>query len=170
TAMVAPKTYDGTTGATGTVSLDGVVAGDDVSASASFAFLDKNAGTGKTVTVSGGALSGAHAGNYTLDLPVSVLGDILQKAITGTATASSKTYDGTTAASGTVTLDGVVAGDDVNGSATFTFVDKNAGTNKTVTVSGATLSGADAGNYIVTLPATVLADILQKAITGTATV
>ena len=168
TAVVDTKTYDGTTSATGTVGLSGVVAGDDVSGSATFAFSDANAGTGKTVNVSGAALSGADAGNYTLTLPASVLADILQKALTGTATAATKTYDGTTTGSGTVALSGVVAGDDVSGSATFTFSDANAGTGKTVTVSGATLSGADAGNYTVTLPASVLADILQRAITVTA--
>jgi hypothetical protein len=168
TAVVDTKTYDGTTSATGTVGLSGVVAGDDVSGSATFAFSDANAGTGKTVNVSGAALSGADAGNYTLTLPASVLADILQKALTGTATAATKTYDGNTTGSGTVGLSGVVAGDDVSGSATFTFSDANAGTGKTVTVSGATLSGADAGNYTLTLPASVLADILRRAITVTA--
>jgi filamentous hemagglutinin family protein len=169
TATAATKTYDGTANGSGTVALGGVVAGDDVDGSATFTFSDRNAGTGKTVTVSGGTLTGVDAANYTLTLPASVLGDILQKAITGTATASTKTYDGTTAGSGTVALSGVVAGDNVNGSATFTFSDKNAGTSKTVTLSGATLSGTDAGNYTLTLPASVLGDILQKAITGTAT-
>ena len=167
TVAADSKTYDGSTSGSGSVSLSGVVAGDDVDGSATFTFTDKNAGTNKTVTVSGGTLAGADAGNYTLTLPASALADILQKAITGTVAADSKTYDGTTGTSGSVALTGVVAGDDVDGSATFTFTDKNAGTNKTVTISGATLSGTDAGNYTVTLPATALADILQKAITGT---
>jgi hypothetical protein len=169
TATATTKTYDGTNAGTGTVGLTGAVAGDDVTGSATFAFSDKNAGTGKTVTVSGATLGGADAGNYTLTLPTSVLGNILQKALTGNATATTKTYDGTTAGTGTVGLAGAVAGDDVAGSATFAFSDKNAGTGKTVTVSGATLSGVDAGNYTVMLPASVLGDILQKALTGTTT-
>ena len=163
------KTYDGTIAANGSVSLSGVVAGDDVAAGATFAFADKNAGQGKIVQVSNAALSGTDAGNYTLTLPASVVADILKKAIAGTATASSKTYDGTTAANGSVSLSGVVVGDNVTAGATFAFADRNAGQGKTVLVSDAALSGADAGNYTLTLPASVLADILKKAIVGTAT-
>jgi filamentous hemagglutinin family protein len=168
-ATASNKTYDGTTAATGGIDLNSIVTGDQVSASASFAFADKNAGIGKTVTVSGAALGGADAGNYTLTVPSSIVADILQKAITGTATANSKTYDGTTTATGSIGLTGVVTGDQVSASASFVFVDKNAGTGKTVAVSGAALGGADAGNYTLTVPASVVADVLQKAITGTAT-
>ena len=76
-----------------------------------------------------------------------------------------KTYDGTTSAVGTVTLNGIVGGDTVGTSGTtFTFSDKNAGTGKTVNVSGTALTGTDAGNYALTVPASALADILQKAI------
>ena len=166
TVVADDKTYDGTTGATGTITLDGVVLGDDVSASVILAFLDKNAGADKTVTITGAGLTGADAGNYTLTLPTSVLADIFQKAITGTVVADDKTYDGTTGATGTVTLGGVVAGDEVSASAILAFLDKNAGADKTVTISGGVLTGADAGNYTVTLPTSVLADIFQKAITG----
>lgn len=170
TVIANDKIYDGTTAATGTISLDGVVAGDDVTASAILAFLDKNAGADKIVTVSGGSLSGSGSGNYTLTLPASALADIFRKAISGTVVVNDKTYDGTTSASGSVSLNGIIAGDSVTGSATFAFADKNAGAGKTVNVSGEALSGADAGNYTLTLPATVLADILQKALTGTVSV
>ncbi|MEB5967453.1 YDG domain-containing protein, partial [Comamonas testosteroni] len=45
----------------------GMVAGDSLTvANASGSFSDKNAATGKTVTVSGISLGGADAGNYTL--------------------------------------------------------------------------------------------------------
>ncbi|MGN6820978.1 MAG: YDG domain-containing protein [Sphingomonas sp.] len=170
TATVAAnnKTYDGTTAGTGTVSLNGVVAGDTVgTGGTTFTFADKNAGTGKAVNVAGTTLTGADASNYTLTIPASALADILKKAITANVTANAKTYDGTTAGTGTVTLNGVVAGDAVgtNGT-TFTFSDKNAGTGKTVTVAGTTLTGADAGNYTFTIPASALADILKKAITA----
>ena len=50
---------------------------------------------------------------------------------------------------------------DVSG-ATGTFDDKNAGTGKTVTVNGLSLTGADAGNYILT-PPTTTADISAAA-------
>jgi len=85
-------------------------------------------------------------------------------------TAFSKTYDGTTTASGDLSISGIVAGDTVDASGTtFAFADKNAGVGKTVNVTGATLTGADAGNYTLTLPAAVMADIFQRAITANVT-
>ncbi|PXA99658.1 hypothetical protein DMC47_02220 [Nostoc sp. 3335mG] len=172
TPTVAGKVYDGTTGATGTVSVSGAIQGDDVGITGtSFAFADKNAGTGKTVNVIGTSLTGADAGNYALSIPATVLGDIFRRALTGSVTANGKTYDGTTTGSGTVTLDGVLQGDQVGTTGTvWTFSDKNAGTGKVVTISGTTLNGVDGGNYTVTLPASAFADILKKAITGTVTV
>ncbi len=162
------KTYDGTTAGSGSVALSGVVSGDTVGATAgTWTFADRNAGTGKTVTVSGVGLTGADAGNYTVTIPATALADILQRSLTVTLTASNKTYDGTTAGSGSVALSGVVSGDTVGTTAgTWTFADRNAATGKTVTVSGVGLTGADAGNYTVTIPATALADILQRAITA----
>jgi hypothetical protein len=165
------KTYDGTTATTGTVTIAGVVAGDTVGTSgSSFAFADKNAGTGKAVNVTGTTLTGADAGNYSFTIPANVVADILKKAITASVAADNKTYDGTTAGTGTVTLNGVVSGDTIGTSGTsFAFADKNAGTGKTVSVSGTTLTGADAGNYTVTVPASALADILKKALTASVT-
>jgi hypothetical protein len=162
------KTYDGTTAATGTLSLNGVVAGDQVGANGSFAFADKNAGNGKTVSASGITLSGADAGNYTVNTTATALADILARAITAALVANGKTYDGTTAATGTLSLNGVVAGDQVGVGGNLAFADKNAGAGKTVTASGITLSGADAGNYTVSATATAFADILVRAITATA--
>jgi filamentous hemagglutinin family protein len=161
------KIYDGTAAATGTLSLGGVLAGDDVGASGALAFADKNAGIGKTVTASGIALSGADAGNYVVDTTVTGLADILARAITATLAANGKTYDGTTMASGALSLGGVLAGDTVNASGSYSFADKHAGPGKIVTASGIALSGADAGNYVVNTTATDLADILAKAITAT---
>ena len=81
-----------------------------------------------------------------------------------------KTYDGATtgSASGTPSLSGVVSGDEVfvSGSPTFTFASVNVGTDITVNTTGYTLSGADAGKYILTQP-TLSADITPKALTIT---
>lgn len=92
---------------------------------------------------------------------------ITPQPITGTFTAANKVYDGTTAA--TVTgrsLVGALTGDDVELSGgTATFADKNVGTGKTVTLSGATLSGADAGNYSLTSVAPTTADITPASLT-----
>lgn len=64
------KTYDGTTGADKSglgIELSGVVNNDDVGASIGTASFDNtNVGTGKTVTATGIALTGAKSGNYSL--------------------------------------------------------------------------------------------------------
>jgi filamentous hemagglutinin family protein len=154
------KSYDGTTTATfaGTPSLSGVIGAETVtlSGTANAAFADKNAGTGKTVTVSGLSLSGTDAGNYTLTGSTSTATANITaatiSAITG-ITASNKTYDGTTAATlntGSATFTGKISGDTLTvGSGSGTFGDKNVGTGKTVTITGLTLGGTDAGNYIL---------------------
>ena len=87
-------------------------------------------------------------------------------------TAGNKTYDGTTDATlsgGTVT--GLVGSDVVTVSATGAFADVNVGTGKTVSISGLTLGGADAGNYELDASnsqASTTADITAKALTVTA--
>jgi hypothetical protein len=159
------KTYDGATTATGSVSLTGVVTGDTVTASGTYAFADKNAGTGKTVTASGVTLAGADAGNYTLASTATDTADIAKKGLTGALTANNKTYDGTTTATGSIGLTGVLAGETVTASGAYAFADRNAGTGKTVTASGAVLAGADAGNYSLTGVSAALADILRRSVT-----
>lgn len=85
------KVYDGSTSVTGTISdtlvisLDGVAAGDDVSAtigSAAYGSADK--GTGIPVTASGITLTGTKAGNYTLSASTvsANVGEITQRPIT----------------------------------------------------------------------------------------
>ena len=87
-------------------------------------------------------------------------------------TANNKTYDGTTAATlvfGTPALQGVIGTDVVNlvtTSAVGTFSDKNVGTGKTVTVTGLSLSGAQAGNYVLGSPVTTTANITSVTVTG----
>ncbi|MFC0677424.1 beta strand repeat-containing protein [Lysobacter korlensis] len=170
TVNVDNKTYDGSTAGMGAVVLNGVLSGDAVgTGGTTFTFADKNAGTGKTVNISGTSLTGADAGNYTLTLPATAVADILRRALVAGFVVDNKTYDGTTTATGAVTLNGAVAGDAVGTTGTaFAFLDPNAGTGKAVNASGTTLTGADAGNYTLTLPGSVVADILQRAITVTA--
>ena len=167
------KVYNGDAAATVTLAGTGVIAGDVVNFSSTSAnFSDKNAGTGKTVTVSGISVGGAGAGDYSLgSTSASTTADITRKAITVTATADNKTYDGNTAASVVLASSGVVGGDVVSfGNTAASFADKNAGTAKAVTVSGISASGADAGNYSLNnSSAGATADITQKAITVTAT-
>ncbi|MBR1816486.1 MAG: InlB B-repeat-containing protein [Lachnospiraceae bacterium] len=97
------KTYDGTTAATLNYnginwSACGMVAGDDLSVTASGTFSDANVGTGKIVTITDLALGGTKAGNYELASSVqqtSTTANINAKAITITADSDSKVYDGT---------------------------------------------------------------------------
>jgi hypothetical protein len=172
------KVYDGTTNATLILSnavLVGVAGGDRVTldtTNAVGAFADKNVGTGKTVTVSGLSLLGADAGKYTLTQPTTNA-DITAVSLTVTGlTAQSKTYDGSNTASlsGMAALSaGVVGSEDValGGSPAAAFDDKNVGTNKPVTVTGYTLVGADVGNYALSQPAGLAADITPLALTIT---
>src|SRR5262249_31408430 len=63
-----------------------------------------------------------------------------------------------------------VGGDNVSlvtGGASGVFADKNVGTGKTVTVSGLTLTGADAGNYVLLQPI-VTANLTKAHLTVTA--
>ena len=151
----AGKVYDGLRDAATTGTLNGVVQGDNVAVNATGLFGDKNVGNGKLVAVNG-VLTGADAGNYTLSTNATTLANITPKALTGAITAAGKTYDGTTAASTTGTLNGVVQGDNVALSTTGAFADKNAAIGKLVNVTGS-LTGADAGNYTVSANGTTTA-------------
>jgi subtilisin family serine protease len=173
-SFTAPdKQYDGTTAATVlTRSLNGAIVGDDVSLSGGTAtFVDKNVGVGKTVTLTGATLTGADTGNYVLDSVATTTASITVKHITGNFTAQDRQYDGTTAATVlTRSLTGVISPDVVNlTGGTATFADKNVGIGKTVTLTGATLAGADAGNYVLDSVAPATASITAKHITGSFT-
>jgi hypothetical protein len=87
--------------------------------------------------------------------------------ITGSFTAANKVYDGGTSATVTSrSLSGAVTGDDVAlDGGTATFSDKNVGNGKTVTLTGAGLSGDDAGNYVLDSVSTTTAKIWAKALT-----
>jgi pimeloyl-ACP methyl ester carboxylesterase len=179
--LALDNVYDGTTNATldaTNAGLAGVLNGDDVTLVTSNAvayFADKNVGTNKPVTVTGLALGGAAAANYTLMDPTNVTADITVAELTvDGVTAASKVYDGTTNAqlNGTATLNGEVSGDDVSlvtDSVSAAFAGPNVGTGISVTVSGYDLTGADAGNYTLTQPTGLTADITAATLTITAT-
>ncbi|MBV5339678.1 MAG: filamentous hemagglutinin N-terminal domain-containing protein, partial [Deltaproteobacteria bacterium] len=97
--------------------------------------------------------------NYTLSYVSANLG-ITQKPLTVTgSTASNKTYDGTTAATITgETLSGVLLNDVVTVSGGGSFADKNVANSKAVTAA-LILDGADAGNYNLTQPTGLTANI-----------
>lgn len=157
--VVADKTYDGTTSATlrtdrAKNGLAGLV--DDQTLTINYtsaAFADKNAGQDKTVnltyTLTDGA-NGCKKSNYTIGNTTTTT--ITPKTVTAATTgADTKTYDGTTDATvSSWNFSGMIAGDDLSiNPLTYSaaFSDTNAGTNKKVSVSDLSLTGADAGNY-----------------------
>ncbi|WP_299981038.1 YDG domain-containing protein, partial [uncultured Pseudoteredinibacter sp.] len=107
------------------------------------------------ITVSGSAIS------LTID----------PKQLTIAAVIDDKVYDGNTNATiNSIDLSGLVSGDDVSiDGGTAAFTNKNVGQNKTVNVSGLTISGDDSGNYSISV-ANSQADISPKEInvSGTA--
>ena len=179
------KTYDGTNIATLTGSnylLTGVIGSEAVGLNnpASGTYNNQHAGTGKIVDVTGLALSGANAGNYTL-VSTSVsgaVGTILAKVLTVTGiSVLEKVYDGTTSAtiSGAApSFSGVVGMDSVSlntGLLNANFVDAHAGIGKTVNVTGFSLTGADASDYTINSSsfASSSATITPKGLSVTAT-
>jgi filamentous hemagglutinin family protein len=168
TAAGVNKTYDGTT--TAGASLNDNRLGSDslVITSTGKAFSDKNAGTGKTISVSGINVTGADAGNYTWNTSTVASADIEKAALNVTATGLNKTYDGTSAANANLG-DSRIGGDDLVLSASGkAFADKNAGLGKALTVSGINVTGADAGNYTWNTTAATTADIAKAALNVTA--
>jgi formylglycine-generating enzyme required for sulfatase activity len=164
---VQSKVYDGDTTATvtGTAVLSGVKEGDVVTVIAgTVAFADKNVGTNKAIIFSGWSLEGADAGNYMLSAQhESITGEITAKPVTITGlTVEDKIYDGLPSAtvSGTAVVSGTVDGDTVTvTSGTAVFADKNIGIGKTVTFSGWSLTGTDAGNYSLSAQPNATANI-----------
>ena len=114
TATGLDRVYDGTTLATVTLS-DDHLAGDVVTEShAATSFADEHAGTDKAIPVTGIAISGADAANYTLvNTTAAATADITPRPITVTAAPSTKVYDGTTSSTGipTITVGSLATGD-----------------------------------------------------------
>jgi hypothetical protein len=152
-------------------------------------FSDKEAGTGKTVTITGMVLAGSLAGEYTLSTTsTNATANITPKALkVFNITAANKVYDATTAATITTTTaalgvaEAVGTGTTADGTnyigdtvtlvttgAVGTFADANVANGKTVTINGLTLSGDQAGDYTVTSPTTT-ANITKANSAGTLT-
>jgi len=157
TPVATSRVYDGTnyTTISGISNISGLIGTDGAALVGQFA--DKNVGIAKPVTLT---LTGTAAGNYSFSQPAGLVADITARALTlsGTPVALSRPYDATVNAliSG-ATINNVVAGDSV--SLGGTFADPNVGTAKPVTLA---LTGKDIGNYSITLPSGLTADITQR--------
>ena len=75
----------------------------------------KCARTGKAVSVNGISISGGDAGNYCFNTTATTTANITARALTVSAAGIDKVYDGTTAATATLTTD-ALSGDTVTAS------------------------------------------------------
>ncbi len=173
------KEYDTTNSATisGIASLSGVFFPDfsnvNLSGSPVALFNDATVNVNKPVTVTGYAISGSAAGNYSLTQPTGLVADITPKSLSIIGlTANDKTYDRTLDASvsGTASLSGIIPGDEsnisLNGTPTASFLTVTAGANKSVSVTGYSISGSSLGNYTLS-PLSLTASINEKDVTIT---
>ena len=128
-------------------------------------YADKNAGTGKLVTVSGMSLVGNDAANYVLAQTSTSanVGTISARTVSVSTTGNgAKTYDGTTTVStgnlGSLnfqvdaTAAALMSADQVNLDAsnlTGTLADRNAGSGKSASLSGYVLTNNTLGNYVL---------------------
>ncbi len=143
-ATIDAVTYNGKAQAPALNVVDGtkaLTAGTDYTAVYS---NNTNAGTAKVVITGTGNYSGTAEQTFTINKkPVTVTRGI---------TAVDREYNGTTA----VELDctkavfgGLIAGDNLTVAATGAMTDAHADSNKKVTISGLTLDGTSAGNYVL---------------------
>ena len=167
-AAVANKVYDATNAATFTAgSLSGVVSGDTVTLTQAGTFSQSSVGTNLVVTATD-TISGTAAANYTLTQPNGLTANITAKALTVSgSSAANKTYDGTTTANiSGGSLVGVVGADSASLtlSQAGTFSQSSVGTSLVVTAAD-TISGSAAGNYTLTQPTGLRADITPAPLT-----
>ncbi len=175
------KAYDGTT--TATLSSNNVVLAGVLPADVGNVWLSTNGyvanftsagvGTNLAVTVSGLSLAGSAAGNYSFSQPTNLTANIMAVGVTinSGVTANNKVYDGTTTAtlsSNNVVLAGVLPADAGNvrlstNGYVANFTSAGVGTNLAVTVSGLSLTGSAAGNYTLSQPTGLTANITAPA-------
>ena len=170
---VAPKVYDGslTASVTGTAAYGNLAPAETfpVSGTPMATFATKVIGSATPVTITGYA---APSANYTVTQPTGLGASITARPLTlgGSLTATSRPFDGTTAAviaTNALTLTPVVTGDTVSlTTVTATFVDAAVGTAKPVSITAATIGGASAGNYTVSVTGapTTTASIVAAAL------
>ncbi len=175
------KTYDGSGNATlsaGNYSYIGNINGDTVVLNNPTAgsYNSKEVATGKTVTVSGLSINSASNGSATVygyrlaaTAASADIGTITKKELMlDGVVVPGKVYDATTAATISGSIIGVVAGDE--GVVSFigggSFSDRNVGTGKSV-LAELSLVGTGAGNYSLTQPTGLFADITRANLTVT---
>jgi hypothetical protein len=171
TADAQNKIYDGTVSEAVAFSSKGILPNDksEVVISGLAAFTDKSAGTGKTVNITNIALSGKQGANYLISSTKLTTTATINPLAININAVGDKIYDGSINDVVTLSSNGILRGDTVNFlNKSALFSDKNVGDSKTLTISGISMTGKDAGNYLVSGNATTTADITPKGVTVTA--
>ena len=112
TAAANVKIYDGTTSAAATPTVVGLLGSDTVTG-LSETYDTKNAGIFKTLTPAGSVNDGNSGHNYAVTFATTTVNAVYPRAITVTAVANTKIYDGTTSAAAIPTINsgGLASGD-----------------------------------------------------------
>jgi hypothetical protein len=170
TASASSKPYDGTTSSSAKPTITTGSLGTGDTASWSETYDNAAVGTGHIMTPAGSVSDGNSGANYSVTFVNSSNGAITTASVTASFVIASKTYDGTVNATvSSCSLSGVLAADTGNvtcglsalGSASF--ADANAGTGKTVSVVGITLSGSASGNYTLASTTATATGTINKA-------
>ncbi len=154
------KVYDGSVEAglnTDKAVFDGMIDGDLLAiGDAKAEFIDKNVGIDKAINIGGIVLAGPDAGNYILASDEATATASITPATVESVSgikAQDKLYDGNTIAqldTSAAIFNGMVDGDNlIVDAATGSFNDPELGIDKPVVIEGITLSGVDAGNYVL---------------------
>ena len=129
-------------------------------------FLTTDAGTDLEVVATDLVLAGEDAANY-VAVPVTGLqADITPRQLNVTAHAENRYFDGTNVVNLTLT-DDRLSGDEFELAYTAAFTDAGVGQGKFVRVGDLTITGADAGNYLLPQQVSTYANILPRPITET---
>ena len=176
-ASATDKIYDGNTSAGVTFSgFTGLVGSETVTATGSGTFNSKDVATANVVTANSTSLTdgtnGGLASNYSLASGQTATAHITPKALTATAAATDKVYDGNTSASVTFSgLMGFVGSETLTADGSGTFNSKDVATANLITVNGTSLTngtnGGLASNYSLASGQTATAHITPKALSAT---
>ncbi|NBU46508.1 MAG: hypothetical protein EBS34_03515, partial [Flavobacteriales bacterium] len=169
---ISNKIYDGNTSATviGTAAYSGLANSESFSVigTPSANFNNSIVGNGKSVNITGFV---APSNNYSIIQPSGLTADITAKGLTITGVSiQNKIYDGTTSATivGTPSLVGVLTADlsnvSISGTPEANFVSADIANNVSVIITGYSLSGASSGNYSLSQPSGLTANITEAAL------
>lgn len=161
TANSATVTYNGQTQGVNGYTVTGLVNGEDENVLDS---LIEAGGSGRNAGSHAHVISGSD-NNYDLTFVDGAL--VIDKALLTVSTSDViKTYDGKTSAVGNaIILGGQLYGSDAISGGEFTYTDKNAGSNKTITVDGVIVNDDNSGNnYDVSYVANTTSAIVRKAL------